>query len=69
MHGRHNFDIVNNVAFEVFGHCYFTEDGIETGNTFQHNLGGNILKPLIKVIDGDSDNEPYISWITISIPH
>jgi len=50
IHGSYDVQIVNNVAFEVFGHCFFTEDGIETGNTFQHNLGATI-KEFTHLID------------------
>jgi len=45
VHVTHNVDILDNATFEVFGHYYFEEDGIETGNTFPHvDLGFNTRK-------------------------
>jgi len=63
VHGSHNVKIVDNVAFEVFGHCYFTEDGIETGNSFEHNLGASVRKPA-NLISGENDDNPSVFWIT-----
>ena len=31
--------MINNVAYNTYGHCYFMEDGGEKNNTFHHNLG------------------------------
>src|SRR5579875_2835357 len=39
VHGTDNVLVENNVAYNTVGHCYFLEDGIETGNQFIHNLG------------------------------
>ena len=36
------FAFVDQVAFDVEGHCYYLEDGVEEGNTFAHNLGAYI---------------------------
>ena len=38
LHGVHNMDITWNVAYNIMGNAMFLEDGIETGNTFDHNL-------------------------------
>ena len=38
VHGTNNLTIENNVTFNTVGHCFFLEDGIETGNTFARNL-------------------------------
>ena len=29
VHGTHGVNVVNNVAYNTFGHCYFLEDGGE----------------------------------------
>ena len=29
----------NNVVYDIMGHAFFLEDGIETGNIFDGNLG------------------------------
>jgi cell migration-inducing and hyaluronan-binding protein len=39
VHGTHNVRVENNVTYNNVGHCFFLEDGIETGNWFVHNLG------------------------------
>jgi hypothetical protein len=38
VHGTHNLRVENNVTYNNVGHCFFLEDGIETGNEFVHNL-------------------------------
>ncbi|AKH44329.1 cell migration-inducing and hyaluronan-binding protein [Altererythrobacter atlanticus] len=38
VHGTNNLKIENNVAYNTVGHCFFMEDGIETGNEFIRNL-------------------------------
>jgi cell surface hyaluronidase len=39
VHGTNKLEIKNNAAFDTIGHCYFLEDGAETNNTFEDNLG------------------------------
>ena len=39
VHGTNNLVVENNVTYNTVGHCYFLEDGIETGNQFLSNLG------------------------------
>ncbi len=38
VHGTNDLSIENNVTFNTIGHCFFMEDGIETGNAFVRNL-------------------------------
>jgi hypothetical protein len=38
VHGTDNLRIENNVTYNTVGHCFFLEDGIETGNRFVSNL-------------------------------
>ncbi len=38
VHGTNNLQVQNNVTYNTVGHCFFMEDGIETGNQFVHNL-------------------------------
>jgi hypothetical protein len=38
IHGTHNLRVENNVTYNTVGHCFFLEDGIETGNEFVGNL-------------------------------
>ncbi|MGH8226430.1 MAG: G8 domain-containing protein [Steroidobacteraceae bacterium] len=39
VHGTNNVRVQNNVTYNTVGHCFFLEDGIETGNQFIRNLG------------------------------
>jgi cell migration-inducing and hyaluronan-binding protein len=39
VHGTNNVAVENNVTFNTVGHCFFLEDGVETGNRFVRNLG------------------------------
>ncbi len=38
VHGTHDVQVENNVTYNIVGHCFFLEDGIEHGNEFVHNL-------------------------------
>jgi cell migration-inducing and hyaluronan-binding protein len=38
VHGTNNLTIENNVTYNTVGHCFFMEDGIESGNEFTRNL-------------------------------
>jgi hypothetical protein len=39
VHGTNNLRVENNVTYNTVGHCFFLEDGIETGNQYVRNLG------------------------------
>jgi cell migration-inducing and hyaluronan-binding protein len=38
VHGTNDLKVENNVTYNTVGHCFFMEDGIETGNEFIRNL-------------------------------
>jgi G8 domain-containing protein len=38
VHGTNNLQVENNVTYNTVGHCFFLEDGIETGNEYIRNL-------------------------------
>jgi hypothetical protein len=42
-HGSHEICVRNNIGFIGFGSSYFVEDGTETYNIFEHNLGISTL--------------------------
>ncbi|HLI70617.1 MAG TPA: G8 domain-containing protein [Ktedonobacteraceae bacterium] len=64
IHGTDNVLVRDNVAFDTIGHCYFLEDGSETGNLLEYNLGIETLA----APDGEnllpSDTQPATFWIT-----
>ncbi|MGF1503480.1 MAG: Ig-like domain-containing protein, partial [Paracoccaceae bacterium] len=39
IHGTGGVRVSDTVAYDVIGHAYFLEDGLETGNLFERNLG------------------------------
>ncbi|MCB2065685.1 MAG: G8 domain-containing protein [Erythrobacter sp.] len=39
VHGTNNVLVENNVTYNTVGHCFFLEDGVETGNQLIGNLG------------------------------
>lgn len=45
VHGTHDTLVADNVCHDFIGHGYFLEDGIETNNTFDHNLGVLARRP------------------------
>jgi hypothetical protein len=68
VHATTDLLIEENVAFNVSGHCYMCEDGIETNNTFAHNLGlvDYVVTKLIPPEGSDppnSDTTPAVFWM------
>lgn len=61
IHGVRGLLVERNVAYQVMGHAFFIEDGIETGNTIQYNLGVFVVtsSSLLNV-----DVTPAAFWIT-----
>jgi cell surface hyaluronidase len=64
VHGTHRLLIQGNVAYDALGHCYFLEDGVETGNVFDGNLGLLTLRPSQAAQLLPSDAQPATFWIT-----
>eukprot|EP00542_Grammatophora_oceanica_P020927 CAMPEP_0194026912 /NCGR_PEP_ID=MMETSP0009_2-20130614/1155_1 /TAXON_ID=210454 /ORGANISM="Grammatophora oceanica, Strain CCMP 410" /LENGTH=1694 /DNA_ID=CAMNT_0038665801 /DNA_START=100 /DNA_END=5184 /DNA_ORIENTATION=- len=73
IHGTHNVNIEENVAFDTFGHCFMLEDGFETGNTFKKNLGAltknqpsaDVIPPIAAQNNGEeTDGNSATYWIT-----
>lgn len=62
VHGTHHALVQNNVAYHVMGHTYFVEDGDETYNTFDNNIG-IFTKPHHMMLK--SDKEPSTFWTAI----
>ena len=58
--------VEENVAFGYKGHCFMTEDGVETGNVFRKNLGadGQRLSCVEDVLGGKGDNQASTFWIS-----
>lgn len=61
IHGSHRLNISNNVAFDVKGHTYFIEDGIEQENRFEENLCAYTVKSNSLL---NTDTTPACYWIT-----
>ena len=61
VHGVTGVLVEHNVAYNVMGHAFFIEDGIETGNTIQYNLGVFIKTSSSLLI---TDVTPAAFWVT-----
>ena len=68
MHGTNGVLIEDNVAFDTFGHCYMTEDGVEHSNSFLRNLGAHTKDASRLVSDAsnrhESDDNSATFWMT-----
>jgi cell surface hyaluronidase len=64
IHGSNNVTLENNAAFDAIGHCYFLEDGAETGLVLDHNLGFLTKKPKAGEELLPTDTNPSTYWIT-----
>lgn len=61
IHGTHNMTVEWTVIYNIMGGSFFLEDGIETGNTFQYNLGVFVKSSTSLLND---DITPAVFWIT-----
>ncbi len=64
VHGTHDVTVSRNVCYDHIGHGYFLEDGIETRNTFEGNLGMLTRVPPAGRRLIASDATPATFWIT-----
>ena len=64
VHGSNGTVVRDNVAFDTIGHCYFLEDGIESHNTFEGNLGMLTRAATQREAVLPSDLKPATFWIT-----
>jgi len=71
VHASHNARVEDNVCMDHVGHGFFLEDGVETGNIFDRNLGLLTRKPTAEVALIPSDIEqgqaakgPATFWIS-----
>ena len=64
LHGSNNILLQNNAAFDAIGHCYFLEDGAETGLVLDHNLGFLTKRPKAGEELLPTDTNPSTYWIT-----
>eukprot|EP00121_Abeoforma_whisleri_P005514 Awhi_evm2s5001 len=42
IHGTNSSLIEDNVAYDIIGHTFYLEDGVEENNLFQHNLAAHV---------------------------
>ena len=61
IHGTHNTTVEWNVVYDIMGGALFLEDGIETGNIFQYNLGVFVVATSSLIND---DITPAVFWVT-----
>eukprot|EP00698_Gefionella_okellyi_P011072 TRINITY_DN2904_c0_g2_i1.p1 TRINITY_DN2904_c0_g2~~TRINITY_DN2904_c0_g2_i1.p1 ORF type:complete len:3969 (+),score=910.30 TRINITY_DN2904_c0_g2_i1:483-12389(+) len=61
VHGTHNVHVEWNVAYNVMGHTFFIEDGIEQNNTLQYNLASMTVPSYFNL---NTDQTPASFWVT-----
>ena len=61
IHDTHFLTVQKNVGFRVYGHMYFIEDGLETNNLIEDNLGISCIQIWTLI---DSDTTAATFWIT-----
>ncbi len=64
IHGSDNASVTDNVCYDHTGHGYFLEDGAESGNLIQGNLGLTSRVPQGSDRLIPSDDRPATFWIT-----
>jgi cell migration-inducing and hyaluronan-binding protein len=64
VHGTSNAVVAGNVCYDDIGHAYFLEDGAETGNLFEDNLGVLTRLPAAGEAVIPTDVTPATFWIT-----
>ncbi len=64
IHGTNNLQVSGNVCYDNVGHAFFLEDGAETGNVLEHNLGLATRRPVTGEQVLPSDVDPATFWIT-----
>lgn len=66
IHRSDNVNIEENVAFGHKGHCFMTEDRVETGNVFRRNLGadGQRLSCQEHALKNKGDHQASTYWIS-----
>ncbi len=64
IHGTNNLQVSGNVCYDNIGHAYFLEDGAETGNVLEGNLGLVTRRPATGEAVLPSDVDPATFWIT-----
>ena len=60
IHGSHGIMVIDNVAFDHVGHCFFLEDGGERRTYFEGNLGAGTKQGSLT----PGDEQPTTFWIT-----
>jgi len=64
IHGTDNLRVEDNVCYDHLGHGYFLEDGSESGNIVERNLGLVSRTPAVADRILASDATPATYWIT-----
>jgi len=68
IHNTHNVTISWNVAYDTFGHCFMTEDGIEQDNLFEFNLGANTHEMPDEGVLSIAESDMFAATYWISSP-
>lgn len=64
VHGSNDLTLKQNILHNTRGHAVMLEDGGETGNVFERNLGAVGHGVDIRISDDESDMTPSTFWVT-----
>eukprot|EP01133_Synstelium_polycarpum_P013899 gene13899-16398_t len=59
IHGTHDLLVSRNVAYNVNGHCYYIEDGIEENNTISYNIAAYVHTIGLPAAGGGQGGEEF----------
>jgi len=63
VHGTHHVKLIGNVGYDTFGHGFYLEDGIESKNLIERNLGLMVRRAEDEK-PTPSDRSPAVFWIS-----
>ena len=69
IHGTHNLRIENNVTYNNVGHCFFLEDGIETGHAVRQEPGDPDQVPSHQAMRADQSRRKRRARLSVREPH
>ena len=60
IHGTHNLTLSRNTGYNIDGHCFYIEDGVEEGNTISYNAVA-FVHPIGRAAGGSCSGEKICS--------
>jgi hypothetical protein len=68
IHGTHQASVIRNVAYDVSGHCYYLEEGVEENNTIAYNLASHVHTIYANAITGQAGVNVFTQNVNLTLP-